>query len=218
MRNNEPRLVAKDVCDILGTRTDHIKQIAGEKRVMSIDPHTVGDNGRGHGKDILLVNEAGLYKLVLAGRKKEAVNFQDWVVEEVLPSIRKHGAYMTDRTLAIMQDDPDYIYKIAEMLVEEKKQRLLAESERDDAVRTKAWISEKREATALQRNSVLKRRINSLEREKQEMMDGYDAEIDTLKDKLANEEYDACRYRDWRSHVGRKPKGWIPMTDQMDLF
>lgn len=116
------------------------------------------------------------------------------------------------------QDEPDYIYKIAEMLVEEKKQRLLAESERDEAVRTKVWISENREATALQRNSVLKRRINSLEREKQEMMDGYDAEIDTLKDKLANEEYDACRYREWRSHIGRKPKGWISMTDQMDLF
>ena len=40
---------------------------------MSINPYTIGDNGRGHGKDILIVNEAGLYKLVLAGRKKEAV-------------------------------------------------------------------------------------------------------------------------------------------------
>ena len=136
MRNNEPWFVAKDVCDILGTRSDTVRQIAGNKRVMSINPNSIGDNGRGHGKDILIVNEAGLYKLVLAGRKKEAVKFQDWVVEEVLPSIRKHGVYMTDRTLDIIKDDPAYIYRIAEMLVEEKQQRELAESERDEAVKT----------------------------------------------------------------------------------
>lgn len=135
MRNNEPWFVAKDVCDILGTRTDTIRQIVGNKRVMSLNPNTIGVGNHG-GRDILIVNEAGLYKLVLAGRKNEAVKFQDWVVEEVIPSIRKHGAYMTDRTLAIMKDDPDYIYKIAEMLVEEKKQRVLAESERDEAVKT----------------------------------------------------------------------------------
>ena len=134
MRNNEPWFIAKDVCDILGTRSDTVRQIVGNKRVMSIDPNSIGVLG--NGKSQLIVNEAGLYKLVLAGRKKEAVKFQDWIVEEVLPSIRKHGAYMTDRTLAIMQDDPEYIYKIAEMLVEEKKHRVLAESERDDAIKT----------------------------------------------------------------------------------
>ena len=135
MRNNEPWFVAKDVCKILGTRSDTVRQTAGNKRVMSINPNSIGVGNHG-GRDILIVNEAGLYKLVLAGRKKEAVKFQDWIVEEVLPSIRKHGVYMTDRTLAIMQDDPDYIYKIAEMLVEEKQQRELAESERDEAIKT----------------------------------------------------------------------------------
>ena len=135
MRNNEPWFIAKDVCEILGTRTDTVRQIVGNKRVMSIDPNSIGVGNHG-GRDILIVNEAGLYKLVLAGRKKEAVKFQDWVVEEVLPSIRKHGAYMTDKTLAIMKDDPAYIYRIAEMLVEEKRQRELAESERDDAIKT----------------------------------------------------------------------------------
>lgn len=217
MQNGEPWFVAKDVCEILGTRTDNVRQIVGNKRVMSVNPYTIGVGNHG-GRDILLVNEAGIYKLVLAGRKKEAVKFQDWVVDEVLPSIRKHGVYMTDRTLDIMKDDPAYIYRIAEMLVEEKKQRELAESERDDAVKTKALISDRKTATALQRNSVLKRRINTLEREKQEMMDGYDAEIDTLRDRLAIEECDASRYRDWRSHVGRKPKGWLPLGDQMSLF
>ena len=136
MKKGEPWFVAKDVCDILGIRTDTVRQTAGNKRVMSINHYIIGDNGRGHGKDILIVNEAGLYKLVLDGRKKEAVKFQDWVVEEVLPSIRKHGVYMTDRTLDIIKDDPAYIYRIAEMLVEEKRQRELAESERDEAIKT----------------------------------------------------------------------------------
>ena len=135
MRNNEPWFVAKDVCEILGTRTDNVRQIVGNKRVMSINPYNIGVGNHG-GRDILLVNEAGLYKLVLAGRKKEAVKFQDWVVEEVLPSIRKHGVYMTDRTLDTIKGDPAYIYRIAEMLVEEKRQRELAESERDDAIKT----------------------------------------------------------------------------------
>ena len=48
MRKNEPWFVAKDVCKILGTRTDHVRQIAGNKRVATINPHLVGDNGRGH--------------------------------------------------------------------------------------------------------------------------------------------------------------------------
>ena len=157
MRNNEPWFVAKDVCDILGTRTDTVRQIVGNKRVMSIDPNTIGVLG--NGKSQLIVNEAGLYKLVLVGRKKEAVKFQDWVVEEVLPSIRKHGAYMTDRTLAIMKDDPAYIYKIAEMLVEEKKQRVLAESERDEAVKT---VSEKNGVIEKQ-NDIIKEQQSHIE-------------------------------------------------------
>ena len=134
MRNNEPWFIAKDVCDILGTRTDNVRQIVGNKRVMSIDPYTIGVLG--NGKSQLIVSESGLYKLIMVSRNKEAVKFQDWIVEEVLPSIRKYGAYITDRTLAIMKDDPDYIYKIAEMLVEEKRHRVLAESERDEAVKT----------------------------------------------------------------------------------
>ena len=74
MRNNEPWFVAKDVCEILGTRTDTVRQIVGNKRVATVNPNTIGVGNHG-GRDILIVNEAGLYKLVLAGRKKEAVKF-----------------------------------------------------------------------------------------------------------------------------------------------
>ena len=59
MRKNEPWFVAKDVCKILGTRTDNVRQIVGNKRVMSINPYTIGVGNHG-GRDILIVNEAGL--------------------------------------------------------------------------------------------------------------------------------------------------------------
>lgn len=211
MRNDEPWFVAKDVCDIL-------ELVNSRKAIEDLDEDekgvTIGDT-LGGAQKMNIVSEPGLYKLVFNSKKPEAKKFSRWVAHEVLPSIRKHGAYMTDRTLAIMKDDPDYIYKVAEMLVEEKRQRMIAEGERDEAVRTKAWISERREATALQRNSVLKRQINRLEREKQEIVDDYDNRIDDLKDRLVIEEYDACRYRDWRSKVGRKPKGYVRPEDDM---
>lgn len=135
MQNGEPWFIAKDVCKILGTRTDNVRKIVGNKRVATVNPYLIGVGNHG-GRDILIINEAGLYSLVMQSRKPNTVKFQDWVVEEVLPSIRKHGVYMTDRTLDIIKDDPAYIYRIAEMLVEEKRQRELAESERDEAVKT----------------------------------------------------------------------------------
>ena len=151
MKKGEPWFVAKDVCKILGTRTDTVRQIVGNKRVATVNPNLIGVGNHG-GRDILIVNEAGLYSLVMQSRKPNAVKFQDWVVEEVLPSIRKHGVYMTDRTLDIIKDDPAYIYRIAEMLVEEKRQRELAESERDEAVKT---VSEQNSVIEEQNSTIM---------------------------------------------------------------
>lgn len=64
MRNDEPWFVAKDVCNILGTKTNHVRQIAGNKRVASVNIHTM-DIGNHGGKDILIVSESGLYKLIM---------------------------------------------------------------------------------------------------------------------------------------------------------
>lgn len=132
MMNNEPWFVAKDVCKALEiTKVDSaIRNLDADEK----GTHTVSTPG-GNQK-MTIVSQAGLDSLILRGRKQEAKAFRRWVTHEVLPSIRKHGVYMTDRTLDIIKDDPAYIYRIAEMLVEEKKQRELAESERDDAIKT----------------------------------------------------------------------------------
>lgn len=146
---------------------------------------------------------------------------QDWIFGEVLPEVMTTGRY-SGRPLVAGQhaitEMPTKLSDALRLMADEYDAHELTIGALGEAERTKALISDRKTATALQRNSVLKRRINTLEREKQEMMDGYDAEIDTLRDRLVREEFDASRYRDWRSHVGRKPKGWLPLDEQMPLF
>lgn len=129
MIGEDPWFVAKDVCDILGTRTDSVRKIIGDKRVKSIIPNLVGDNGRGHGKDILIINEAGLYSLVMQSRKPDAEAFQNWVVEDVLPSIRKTGMYMMHTSAG--KTDPAMLDRIIDRLVEERERARELEIERE---------------------------------------------------------------------------------------
>lgn len=83
----EPWFVAKDVCDILG----HSNVSMALDR---LDDDERSKFNLGRQGETNIVNEAGLYSLVLGSRKPEAHEFQRWVTHEVLPSIRKHGGYM----------------------------------------------------------------------------------------------------------------------------
>lgn len=69
------------------------------------------------------LTESGVYKLVFKSNKENAERFQDWVCGEVLPSIRKHGAYMTENTLEQAIADPDFLIKLATELKNEKEKR-----------------------------------------------------------------------------------------------
>lgn len=66
------------------------------------------------------ISEPGLYKLIGASRKPAAKRFNRWVTHEVLPSIRKHGAYMTPETIEKAIYDPDFIIKLATKLKDEQ--------------------------------------------------------------------------------------------------
>lgn len=88
--DGEPWIVAKDVCDALGLDTSHVRRGLDDDEVVSLP------NWQGKGSAPLIVSEAGLYSLVLKSRKPEAKAFKRWVTHEVLPAIRRHGAYMTD--------------------------------------------------------------------------------------------------------------------------
>ena len=116
-KDGTPWLVAKDVCDVLGLATNHIREALDEDEVSNLRITEVGENG---GREPLIVSEAGFYKLVMRSRKPEAKEFQRWVTHEVLPSIRKHGAYMTDEVIERTLTDPDYLIQLATQLKDQK--------------------------------------------------------------------------------------------------
>ena len=83
--------------------------------------HNTGEN---------FLTESGVYKLIFKSKKKEAEKFQDWVTDEVLPTIRKHGAYMTENTLEKALTSPDFLIQLATNLKEEQEKRRLLEEEK----------------------------------------------------------------------------------------
>lgn len=74
-----------------------------------------------------LINEGDLYRLITGSKLPSAQKFEEWVMDEVLPSIRKHGAYMTDDILERTLSDPDFMIGLLTNLKEEKEKRKLAE-------------------------------------------------------------------------------------------
>ncbi|EAE0718384.1 phage repressor protein/antirepressor Ant [Listeria monocytogenes] len=113
-----------DVCSVLDIKnTSDAKSRLKKDGVGSAD--VIDSLGR---KQVAnFVNEPNLYRLIFQSRKASAERFQDWVTSEVLPSIRKHGAYMTDDTIEKAITDPDFLIRLATNLKEEKSRRLEAE-------------------------------------------------------------------------------------------
>ena len=76
-------------------------------------------------QEMTIVNEPGLYSLVLGSRKPEAKEFKRWITHEVIPSIRKHGMYATDELLA----DPDFAIRVFEELKAERESKRALETQ-----------------------------------------------------------------------------------------
>lgn len=111
--NDEPWFVAIDVCRALEITnpSDVIKRLDTDERAR----FNLGRQGETN-----IVNESGLYSLILGSRKPEAKEFKRWITKSVIPSIRKHGAYMTPQTIEEALLNPDTIIKIATQLKEEQ--------------------------------------------------------------------------------------------------
>lgn len=130
-KEGEPWFVAADVCKVL-----EIDQVTNAIRKLDDDEKKAtlisikGGNGAVSTKEVNIVSEPGLYSLVLGSRKPEAKAFKRWVTHEVIPTIRKHGVYMTDRAIEQTIQDPDYIIGIVQALKQEKQQRLALEAEK----------------------------------------------------------------------------------------
>lgn len=139
VRDGEPWLVLKDVCEIFGET--NYRRVSGrledyEKGVSQID--TLGGK-----QTMTIINEAGLYSALFAMQPKKArgvdveyvekrqaylKKFKHWVTHDVLPTIRKHGAYMDMDVIEKSLTDPDFLIQLATTLKEEKQRRMEAEA------------------------------------------------------------------------------------------
>ena len=119
--NGSPWFVGKDVTDALGYKNaskalaDHV--FDDDK----LNNETLSSLGQRGG---WLINESGFYCLVMASKLPQAQEFKRWVTSEVLPSVRKHGAYMTDKTIEQALLNPDTVIKLATTLKKEREERL----------------------------------------------------------------------------------------------
>ena len=144
MRDGEPWFVAKDACDCLdlGNVSQTCSRLDDDERgIISIDT----PSGK---QEMLIISEPGLYSLIGSSKKQEAKAFKRWVNHEVLPSIRKTGGYGI-RTVDDMINDPDTAIRLLTQLKILRLQNDQLEMERDEAIRTKAEIGSRREATAM---------------------------------------------------------------------
>lgn len=125
--NGEPWFVAKDVCEIIGLDqvSRAVSRLDEDERGLLKIPHPqnpelfIEVNG---------INEPGLYQLIIASNKPEARAFKRWITHEVIPSIRKHGAYMTPETIEKTIMNPDFIINLAQQLKNEQTARIAAEA------------------------------------------------------------------------------------------
>lgn len=128
MLNDEPYFIGRDLTAILqysnGPKAirDHVD--ADDKlteRIVLAGQH----------REVTLINESGLYSLILGSKLPTAKEFKHWVTSEVLPAIRKHGAYMTPQTIEKALLNPDTIINLATQLKREQEQRKQLQAENE---------------------------------------------------------------------------------------
>ena len=131
----EPKFKLSDVCKIL--------EIGNPSQVKTrLEDGVISNEGildsLGRTQQATFVNEDGLYDVILDSRKPEAKKFRKWITSDVLPSIRKHGAYMTPETIEQALLNPDTIIQLATNLKseQEKRKRLEEQKKRDEPYTT----------------------------------------------------------------------------------
>lgn len=133
--NGEVLFNPYDVAAILGVKNvrDRIRDFNDNQRI-KLTQSTVGipDNLDIPTSGRVYITESGVYKLTFQSRKPQAEKFSDWVTGEVLPSIRKHGAYLTPDKVEEVLLNPDTIIKIAQNLKEEQEKRRQLEIENNE--------------------------------------------------------------------------------------
>lgn len=144
--DNEPYFVGNDVSVILGY-SNYRNAVANH--VDNKDKRRTRIEYAGQKREVTLINESGLYDLIFdASRQSKsqivrdnARKFRHWVTSKVLPSIRKHGAYMTPQTIEKVLLNPDTIINLATQLKEEQQHRKQLQAE-NDVMKPKALFAD----------------------------------------------------------------------------
>lgn len=125
-QDNQVWFVAKDVCDCLGLSNSRmaVERLDDDEKA-DVSLTDTSSNGVVQNRNYQIVNEMGLYNLILRSDKPEAKQFKRWVTHEVLPSIRKHGVYAVDEIL----NNPDVLIKSLEALKKERAEKALLQKE-----------------------------------------------------------------------------------------
>lgn len=114
--------VLSDVCKALGLSNPSV--VAAR-----IDPDSRSKSDLGRQGEAVTVNEPGLYEVILRSDKPDAKRFRKWVTGEVLPSIRRHGAYMTEQTVEKALTSPDFLIQLATQLKQERAEKEKAQQQ-----------------------------------------------------------------------------------------
>lgn len=154
----KPLFVAKDVAVALGYK-DTINAIKAHTKGVVIRHPLQTPGGV---QDVAVIDESNLYRLVMRSNAEHAEEFQDWVVEEVLPAIREHGVYATAPKIEDMLADPTSMIKALEAL---QKSRLEAKQAKLEAEASKKVAIESQQATM---NISIKKKESDAKLEKQE--------------------------------------------------
>lgn len=145
--DGEPWFIGKEIAEKLGYENqsrDVDRHVDKSDRILfdfsKYQNGTLINEGRGNKKRII-INESGLYSLILSSKLPSAKKFKHWVTSEVLPTIRKHGVYMTDEAIEKAILNPDFIIQLATQLKEEKQKRLEAEQRNTELSATNAALT-----------------------------------------------------------------------------
>jgi anti-repressor protein len=122
-KDGEYWFVAKDICNILKHSNSRkaVKDMVDKEDVTKgYIPHPQSNIKK---LEVIMINESGLYSLILSSKLPKAKEFKRWVTSEVLPSIRKHGMYATDNTIDKILADPDFGIQLLNQLKEEREEK-----------------------------------------------------------------------------------------------
>ena len=136
LMDGEPWFVASDVCSALDIRNnrDAIARLEDDEKGVGLTDTPGGK------QKVTVVNEPGLYSLIMSSRKPEARAFKHWITHEVIPSIRKHGVYMTDSLMDQVMQNPQIIYQMAESLLNERSRADHLDAELQEAMPKAAYF------------------------------------------------------------------------------